>query len=283
MRGISLYGLVAVASGRMSEDYWGKVGDTAHGAAWVLDGATGLGDQQYSGHAYSDAAWYAQNFSKALADHSLSGLPVADIFSAALEQVLRAWQATGAPHDIPRYAMPTAAGIWVRWRGDALETVSLGDCRGWAVTETSSSQLGTCDDDPNDAWLAERIAELQANGTPPDAMRAAVMPVLREARSRMNQPDGYMIFGLQPEIAPELPVRQHPLQPGEIVLCSDGLFRWSDVLHCGTGTAFAKAAVVDIHSLAATVRQMESDDKDCIKFTRLKRHDDATGMVLRVQ
>lgn len=285
MRGVTVHATAAHASGKVSEDSYGHVGDADFGAAWVIDGATSLGDEEYAGGGISDAAWYAQQFSEALHQHSLWPLPVEEIFSTAIRQVAKAWQdAVGAlERDIPRFALPSAAGIWVRWRDGLLETVSLGDCRGWHMrVDGVLTQLALLDEKANDDWVAEIVKQQQSAGVLAHDMRAATMGPVRAARSHMNQASGYWIFGIHAETAQHLSVRRVPLTPGHMVLCSDGLFRWVDVLHQGGSADFTCACVEDIAGVLTRVRELENNDKDCVTFPRLKCHDDATGMVLFV-
>lgn len=283
MRGVTVTTIAAAAAGKFSEDAWGSVGDANYGAAWMLDGATGLGDRQYISGAYSDAAWYANEFSKALHQHSLWPVAAREVFSTALRQMAKSWQEQ-VNETVPRYALPSAAGIWVRWQDGEMECVSLGDCRGWLLSEDNQlTQLGLLDEDPNDAWLAKQIAAHQENGIGAEDMRAKVMVILREARASMNTPGGYPIFSVHSDICGELPVRKLKLWEGNIILCSDGLFRWSDVLHQGNAHEFAGACIHDISHVLNHVRELEKADPDCMRYTRLKRHDDATGIVLRVE
>jgi hypothetical protein len=283
MRSVTLHSIAASAAGEISEDAWGHVGDENFGAAWVLDGATGLGEKNYITAAYSDAAWYASELSRALAKFSLSDLSGRDVFLSAIQNVTQSWQ-TQSPHDTPRYALPSAAGVWLRWHSHQLEYISLGDCRAWHVSEYSDVRiLGALGDDPNDAWLAARIAEHQANGISPADMRNTVMPILREARSRMNTPDGYDIFSIHESTAHNLIVHKTTLSPGHLILCSDGLFRWVDVLQQGNSAEFLAACTSDISRTLAAVRATEIQDFDCIQYTRLKQHDDATGIVLQIK
>lgn len=282
MRRVTVSAIAAKAAGDISEDAWGHIGDENFGAAWILDGATGLGERQYISGAYSDAAWYANEFSRALHQHSLWPVPAREVFSTALRQMAKAWQ-DQISDAVPRYALPSAAGIWVRWQDGEIEAVSLGDCRGWLLSDDHQlTQLGLLDEDPNDAWLAEQIATHQQNGITSDDMRMRVMDILREARASMNTPNGYPIFSVHSDICGELPVRKLKLWGGNIILCSDGLFRWSDVLRQGNAPEFAAACVEDLSHTLNYVRELENADPDCTRYTRLKRHDDATGIVLKI-
>lgn len=284
MRSVSIAAIAASASGKISEDAWGTVGDTQHGAAWVLDGATGLGDRQYVDGEYSDAQWYASEFSKALAEYSLQNLTAREVFARTIKHMAKLWQEKVPQADLPRYVLPSAAGVWLRWQNNEMEAVGVSDCRAWFISnDGKAEQLGFLDEDPNDAWLAEQIAAHQKNGVSEADMRDTVIDILRGARASMNTPGGYQILCIQPETADEIQVRKLPLAPGHVILCSDGLFRWSDVLRQGNANEFAAACVADLHGTLTHVRELENADQDCTRYTRLKRHDDATGIVLRVQ
>jgi len=283
MRGVKATAIAACAAGQVSEDSYGQVGDEDHGAVWVLDGATGLGDKNYIAGAYSDAAWYAQELSKGLVEFSLTATTPEEVFTLAIQQAAAAWQAQVSENNLPRYVLPSAAGIWLRWHGGMLEAVSLGDCRAWHVGSGGElTQLGLLDENPNDEWLATQITQHQATGIAAQGMRAAVIDVLRTARSRMNQPNGYWIFSIHPETAQHLHVKRLPLVPGHLVLCSDGLFRWVDIYRQGSAANFVQASIQNIQDVLARVRELENGDLDCKTYPRLKNHDDATGLVLSV-
>ncbi len=269
----------------MSEDAYGYVGTPDFGAAWVLDGATGLGDREYTG-AYSDAAWYAAQLSAALRKFSLEPVPAESIFLSAIRQVAERWYAAIGDADVPRYALPSAAGVWVRWQsdkmGDTMEAVSLGDCRAWHQSDDGAMiQLGMLDEAPNDVDVAAQVSAHQAAGVQPENMRAAIMDDLRMRRGHMNVPHGYPIFSIHDETVRHLNARAWQLPRGNIILCSDGLFRWVDVLRQGHAEDFVRACVADLHGTLAHVRELENADADCKIYPRLKRHDDATGIVLR--
>ena len=125
---ITVRAIAASAAGHLSEDAYGHVGDSNFGAAWVLDGATGLGDHENIPGAYSDAAWYAGQLSVALHKFSLEPAPAEKIFLSAIRLVAQAWYDIVGDVDVPRYALPSAAGTWVRWQGDTIEAVSVGEC-----------------------------------------------------------------------------------------------------------------------------------------------------------
>lgn len=284
MRGVTVAAVAAHAAGKISEDAWGHVGDENFGAAWVLDGATGLGDKNYIAGAYSDAAWYAQEFSAALHQHSLWPMAVEEIFSTAIRQVAKLWQDTVGDEIVPRYALPSAAGIWVRWKDGVMEYCSLGDCRGWHVAEDGAlTQLGLLDEDPNDDWVAAHVSQHQAAGVASAQMRGAIMTELRAARSELNKPNGYWIFSIHEDTAHRLNVQKLKLADGHIVLCSDGLFRWVDVYRQGNAAEFTSGCITDIHGVLTRVRDIENDDADCRTYPRLKFMDDATGIVLGVK
>jgi len=284
MRGVTIAAIAASAAGKVSEDSYGHAGDEKYGAAWVLDGATGLGDRNYIANAYSDAAWYARQLSDALREHSLSAMTPEAVFLAAIRQVAKQWHEQIGDAEVPRYALPSAAGMWVRWKDNVLEAISLSDCRGWHVGAGGTlTQLGLLDEDPNDAQVAAEVSRQQSAGVKPANMRAAILESLRMRRRMMNEPDGYPIFSIHEETTRHLQLRRMEIAPGHIVLCSDGLFRWVDIYREGSAAEFAVACIQDISGMLAQVREIENADADCTRFPRLKSQDDATGIVLRVQ
>lgn len=284
MRSVTLAATAASASGKLSDDCWGMVGDAQHGAAWVLDGATDLGDRVYFPGAHSDASWYAQALSSALETYSLSTTTPNEVFSLAITQVTKQWEENVGHETIPRFAHPSAAGVWVRWQNDVLEFTSLCDCRGWhAGADGTLTQLGLLDEKTNDAWVIAGVQKQQSAGITASQMHDVMLDEIRARRSLMNTTEGYWVFGIHAEATQHLQTRTLPLSPGHIVLCSDGLFRWVDTYFQGDVSSFVQNCITDIGEILTQVRSIERHDADCKTYPRLKGMDDATGIVLRIE
>jgi hypothetical protein len=137
------------------------------------------------------------------------------------------------------------------------------------------------DEEPNDD--VSSLTAQQSAGVAAKDMRTVLMDGMRMRRGLMNLPHGYPIFSIHEETIRHLDARAWQITPGNIILCSDGLFRWVDVLHQGHAEDFMQATVKDLHGTLTRVRELENNDADCKIYPRLKRNDDATGIVLGCQ
>jgi hypothetical protein len=281
------------AAGRANEDASGAVGDAALGAAWVLDGATGLAERE-TAPGGSDAAWYAARLSEALGRLSLGAGAPAAVFRAAIEETAAGWAALpgaaglevegGASGEAPAHAVPSAAGAWVRWTGGGpTEVVSIGDCR--ALWRPDGGRASTLAGPPPgaDAWLDDAVREAQSRGLAgPDEVRAALMPLLRRVRAGMNAPGGYWILGMVPDAAEHLTQARVPPGPGHLLLATDGFYRLVDAYGALDEDGLVAASVErGLAAVLAELRAIEATDPDCRRHPRLKPRDDATAVLLR--
>ncbi len=210
---------------------------------------------------------------------------VGEVFYQALSDVTAEWQTLAAAEGIPYYAVPLAAGIWLRWQDDILEVISLSDCRGFYQTTPNGviTPLGILDDTSNDAELTTYITAAQRDGVAPAAMWDKMLPVIRERRAAFNYPNNLNCFSVYPNMARQLTVTRLPLMPGVILLCSDGLFRLVDLYYRYTSKSLMTAVCDNgLSALLTELRSIEDDDADRIKFPRLKGKDDTTALLLRV-
>src|SRR4029434_2553083 len=117
-------GKVCEPSGKVNEDIAGSTKT----AAWVMDGATGLGDEKRL-PGESDAAWLVQRvdaFLRAHADDASLGM--ADLFAAAIEDVQMAYKHRKLCAAQVRYELPSARVVFVRCAPSCIEYARLGDC-----------------------------------------------------------------------------------------------------------------------------------------------------------
>lgn len=274
---------VTGAGGRIDEDRLGAAG----AAAWVIDGCTGLAADLVPGVA-SDAAWYAGELSAAFADLSAEAEPDA-VMRGAIRRLAARFAAatTGRPAPAP-YEVPSAAAGWIRRGADgAVDYAGLGDCVVLvAGPEGGSRRLGSRQAEPDwagDAWLNAAIRRLHAEGVEgPAAVWAELGGTLRDRRARMNRPDGYWIFAVDPAAADHLERdRLMPPRDAAALLMTDGFYRLVD--HYRAYDHDGLVAAAREHGLVALYRELraiETADADCRRFPRLKPSDDAAAMLV---
>jgi len=274
-----------------NEDTVGWCGDARTGAAWVVDGATGVAGRTYvAGPADgSDAAWYARRLGRALATQPPNGdLP--RTMAGAIADVAAQWAAVAEP-DVPTYGLPSAAVAYVRWRGGVLSYAGLGDCSVLVRAAGGPARpLGPAGVSKAEVALNAAVRKLQDEGvSDPEARRQALMDRLRTARGRMNRPGGYWIFSIEPAAADHLnldEVRFAAAEPdgagGHVLLATDGFHRLVDPYGLYDPDGLVRAAAdKGLEALYAELRAVEAADADCRRFPRIKPADDASAVLLR--
>jgi Protein phosphatase 2C len=281
----SLRDSISLAGGRHNEDRFGLYG----AAAWVVDGATDVLEERLL-PGPSDAAWFAEALNRAFARLAEQPAPSCDaVLVAATEEVRSRFQRAAVRAVAQRHEQPSAAGIYARIVGGALEGLSLGDCTmmtlpaGAAPLDLFRAGRREADDDTRAAAKA-MTAGPGGEHASPQTIRAGLMPLLRAGRDRMNTPEGYGVFSI------DMPPGQHvrhcrrPVGEGDLfLLASDGFLRLVDVYGAHSLPSLAAAIHADgLAALALHLRGIETEDAGCRRFPRAKVRDDATAMIVEV-
>jgi len=229
------------------------VGD---GWAVVLDGITRYPDD---GCAH-DVPWYVRRLGEGIA---------ARIGGADLRWALaRAIEAVNSLHadscDLASAVTPGATVAVVRRVGDRVEWLVLGDCA-IAVRDRDGGLVVESDG---------RLAALPGVAAV-DVAGVRRWPVEYVAQVR-NRAGGYWVAASDPGAAEEAFTGSWPVgRIGEVLLCTDGLTRLVERY----GYEWPELFEAEVGDLIGLVRELEAADP---RFGPLsKRHDDATGVLLR--
>ncbi len=258
------------------------------GHAWVIDGATGLVAKQYIEGARSDASWLADALQEHLRrqDPSNRALPN---FQEILASLHCAYACRTKNKQVPDFALPSAAAMYVRWNANPtpkLEFSHLGDCSAVIAWADGSMQLiGSLAHGVWESHLNAKIADLNENGR--DFSRPLI-DQLRETvvanRQRMNQPDGYWIFGTDARAAEHIQQETVTVgSTGQILMMTDGFCRLIDPFQCYSPAGLVETAQTKgLEALMHELREVENDDQLCIRFPRIKPYDDAAALLLSI-
>lgn len=268
---------------RPNEDRFG----VARSAAFVVDGATGLGDPVLTGPGGSDAAWIAEfaalGFEAALAKDRSVVDAVRAINTEAARLVGRI-----AP-DAPAWALPIAAFQAVVWRDGALTASGLGDCslvvvdargvvhRAVGLEGSGAKERETTRAHRAGAALAGRqLYEL-------DEVKAR----LRDERARFNTPgQPVWTLGPAPDAADHVNAIVLPIAPPAFgLLATDGFMALVDAYRLFDPAGLVAAARQDgLEMLGSLLRQTERvADPECRRWPRYKVSDDATAVLFEVR
>ncbi len=262
---------------RTGDDRYGF--DEGAGAAWVIDGATGVSDLRLFDVEESDAAWYAAALSRRLLQ--LKGEESLQNYFAEVIRDIASDARAAARFDLeeaPRYALPSAAGMWLQVRpGESRADLAwLGDCV--AIVRGPSGVVEAWGDVARvDVETAANRAWLQA-GADADIRREK----LQAARATLNTPGGYWIFSTHPEAADRISTRAVDLEPGtRALLATDGFYRLVTPIERYDPAGLLDAALEKgVAPLLSELRDAESEPDAGLRYGFAKPSDDATGMLL---
>ena len=273
---------VCEPSGKVNEDIAGSTNT----AAWVMDGATGLGDGPLLTGA-SDAAWLVQRVDAFLHAHADdASLGIADLFAGAIEEVRIAYQHSKLRDAQARYELPSAGIIFVRCAANGIEYARLGDCTGVfalssGLVSMSRSRLHSLDEQ-----VLDKMRTLQQQGVQDyTRLRQAIRDDLRANRNLANVAGGYWVLGIEPEAADHLETGGIALdRPATALLMSDGFYRAIDPFHLiAEDRIVAWAMDEGLAVILAAVRRLEAVDAECRRYPRFKPQDDATALLFEME
>lgn len=269
---------------RPNEDAMGEGG----AVAFVLDGATGLGDEPLL-RADSDAAWVAKTAARALAAHAAGYAGDLDslVYKATVD-VERAFRAERLRETYESYEIPWATLAICGVTSGALNLAFLGDSRllvrdDQGVVHHFGAPLKYRKGEQ--ALAQKMIAEAKGERLGIETIRASVMPQLRASRAKVNTPEGYWLMGPDPRAAAHVVKSKLRIGSGAMVMMmTDGFYALIEDYKLYDDAGLIKAALgKGLTELGDELREIELNDPLGKKFPRMKTSDDATAMVIRAE
>jgi serine/threonine protein phosphatase PrpC len=272
--------------GRTNEDRLGYNRD----AAFVIDGATGLGDRQFIDGYGSDAAWIAE-FAAIRFEQRLNR--IADPATVLRQVSTEARNAfTAVAGDQPRYAWPLCSLSALQATDHGFRWFGLGDSCLYLLHDDGQSDFvipipGAYEWEQHQAAKhIARVGGIGAAGVANDDPET--LEDLRRGRALQNTEGGSTwTFGVVPEAADHLAMVDVPVHGGgaTAILCSDGL---ADLVALyklyDPATLIQRAATAGLKSLVTELRHLEREiDPDGLKYPRYKQSDDTTAILLRLE
>ncbi|MEM8853970.1 MAG: hypothetical protein AAGD34_09750 [Pseudomonadota bacterium] len=261
---------------RPNEDRCGQNG----AFAWVIDGATGLGDTPLLS-APSDAAWLATVLHEAFCEAADQATSPAALLTLAADVAARRFVAERHRAPDHRYEIPTASVMLAHFGDDGVHMAELGDCAAHMRTGEQRVRYGGA------AAGRERERQnarrLMAEGLPMGVGKGRspqLLAFLRDVRNRANAPGGYRVISPEPESAAPARCHHHRAVAGEALLLTDGYEAAIDDYGLYTAASLMDESATLATPLAA-LRAVERDDPLCQRHPRFKPSDDATALFLR--
>ena len=246
-----------------------------HAHAWVIDGATDLGEPGLLGNR-GGAAWIAAEADRAFAAAPEDG-SIEQTCRIVFEQVAArfAEQRTREPET---WEIPSASFLAVAVAGNVVDCAWLGDCAALLIRNGQATRIGPQRDIRDDETdLARSVAH---HGLGSVQRVAPVLDVLRTARSRPDR----LVLGVDAAGADHIYYSSQPCVAGdELLLMSDGFAAVTDLYGLIDQVALPGLLVESgLSGIAARLRAAEAEDAECMRWPRFKQGDDATAIWLRV-
>ncbi len=253
--------------------------DEAGGWACVIDGATDVGPVRIFSAGESDAARYAEIFANEIVKGPADAREIPQAWFGRLLPRIRAAVEREAKiplKDAPLSSYPTAAATWVRVRKGRLEGATLGDSI--CIVKTPDGVVTTFGETTkasDEQGRAKKVMELSFEER---------LQWLANVRAIHNTPNGYWVFGVQPEAAAHIVYQDCDAPAGtKALVMTDGYYRLVSPYGRYTDEQLIDAvAARGLGELMRELREMETSSDDDARIGRFKTADDATALLIEV-
>jgi serine/threonine protein phosphatase PrpC len=264
--------------------------DDAMGAksaiAFVLDGVTSLSDTPLM-PGRSDAAWVAHLARDLLlkAPDPVAG-DIRGLVRSVAEDITREFEAGRVRPPAGRYELPWTTLSLVAVEAGRLNIAYVGDSR--ILVETGDDCIHNFGTTPSRGSFEARLAQKMVSagkGIGVDVQRQVVAAELRQARELVNMPHGYWLLGADARVGDNLLQASLALDgPAIVLLATDGFYALvEDYGKYDDRDLIATAQAIGLAALGEELRRIEDADPHGRTFPRMKKSDDATAVLVRVE
>ena len=251
-------------------------------AALVLDGATPLGPSLLPGA--SDAAWIAQFGARRLAAHLKDGDTPMDALRHALTDAEKSFAGLTRHPIKEKWQTPCASMMLTAEEENKIEFLWFGDCAALVDQDGQVALVGEAlDKRKAEAARARLIAREKKLPSAMGVNRPEIEPLLRASRNRINSGRNWL-FTPDPRAAAHVSRHEINVTKGsKLLIVSDGFLALVSDYGAYDAAGLMKTAIA--HGLAALgdeLRAIENDDAEGRKFSRFKKSDDATALLLEI-
>lgn len=263
--------------------------DIAHvtdNAAWVMDGATGLGKGKLVSDE-SDAKWFVEVWNNFLINNiNRTDKTIKELMLNGISYVHEKYLSKVGSKEVGDIDTPSASVVIVRWNEKELEYFALADCQIWIKEGDNIAVI----EDERLPEFDDKVIKVMAGyinkGYSLAEAREAVQNLLIGNRLKKNTENGYwtLSFDLKAlNYAQEgkmlINNNNHPL---ELLLCSDGFHCIVDKYKAmSQKEVFNYICKYSLDKLCNYIREIEADDLEGKKYPRFKKSDDASAVYLR--
>ncbi len=250
--------------------------------AWVLDGATGLGDNRI--HEKSDAKWFVDQWNDYLLKHiNNMEYSLKEIVKAGIIEIKHHYYQY-VKEKIEPIDLPSSGIALIRWR-DKIEYFLLGDCsllikkEEEPIKKYKDHKLEVLD---NQVISAIRALIRNKNLSLLEA-REQVKDMLIKNRLLKNTSNGYWILGFDQKAVDYAITGQIIHENMEVLMMTDGFSAIEDkYAYIKENQLFDDAKEKGLKYLYNLIREIENKDPDGIQYPRLKQSDDASAVYIQL-
>lgn len=242
---------------------------------WVIDGMTSLNSERIYPEYATDAEAFAVYLSEGLFQHCDKKMPLRQILGIALRYTVEKSDILKNGTVLAGCDMPSAGVVIIRVNEDVIEYLRLGDSE---ICYPSSDFFSECR--AHKAIDANTLHKIHARMTGKNTNVFSLefgLDLIKNARNKMNNPDGYWVATPRAEGLPFA-------ETGSIPNRGNSIYLWSDGFGClfeNYGYSRDILQKKSISELSDIVRKIENNDPELKDHWRFKQHDDLS--VIRVE
>lgn len=251
-----------------------------NGAAWVLDGATGITGKRIT-EKETDALWYVEFINNYLEENIKSSRTLKEIMKCAVKEAKKSYSKFNGYKNLEEVDYPCAAIALVRFNDREIEYFVLGDCT-LILKEEEKKPVEIVDKkliDLEDYILncmlkvanEKKISVLEA--------REYCNNEVIKVRKMKNSFEGYWILELNEEAIDKALYGKVSISRGlDICLTSDGFSQYYDTFNLAKGYDDFINIVknMNIDDVYNNLYVNQEKDNECNTFPRLKIRDDSS-------
>jgi hypothetical protein len=265
---------------RVNEDALGA----AHSIAFVLDGVTSLSETPLM-PGRSDAAWASHTARDLFLAHAASGGgDLRSLITTVAQGITAQFEAGRVRAPAERYELPWTTMSLIGVEAGQLNIAYVGDSR--VLVESDDDEVHNFGTNPSRNAFETRLAQKMIAARKGQPLGpAVVLPELRRARNTVNTSAGYWLLGADPAVGANATVTSLTLSgPATVLLATDGFYALVEDYHrYGDRELIATAQTIGLQALMRELRHIEDDDPNGERFPRMKKSDDATALLVRVE
>ena len=256
------------------------------GAAWVLDGATGITGKKIT-EKETDALWYVEKINNYLINNINSSKSLKDIMKSAIREVKENYNTYEGYKNLDEVDYPCAAIALVRFNNKELEYYVMGDC---TLIYKEKDEKAVEIVDKRIIELVDRILDSiekvskEKEVSILEARKYCDNEVL-DVRKMKNRSNGYWILELNEEaIDNGLYGKIDISKEVSISLTSDGFSQYYDTFNLAEGYSEFINIVkeTNIDDLYNNLYLSQEEDSKCNNYPRLKKRDDSSIVYFEV-